>query len=180
MPDFIYPLVSVIINFICLLMCLKFIFSKRGAVWIVPVFLSLIFLGASGLCLLAEVSPRADASMLVFAQALSIFFLGAAIIWLVIIIVFRAALNPGDLQSVKARQNKAEADFLKKKAGPDAFWNGGNEDVNFYHKKEEVVIKQHIAKPTEKEPVKKPVPEVEIYPYDEVRTLSPKRMKNED
>ncbi len=175
MPDFIYPLTSVVINFLCLLMCLKFIFSKRGAVWIVPVFLSLIFLGASGLCLLAEVSPRADASMLVFAKALSIFFLGAAVIWLVIIIVFRAALNPGKNQSVKARRNKAEADFLKKKTAQNSFWTGGDEDVTFYHRKEEVTD-HHIAAPQEKPPV---VRKVEVYTYPEVKTLSPKRFKNE-
>ena len=179
MPDFIYPLVAVVLNFLCLLMCLKFIFSKRGAVWIVPVFLSLIFLAGSGLCLLAEISPRADASILAFAQALSLYFLGAAIIWLVIIIVFRAALNPNDLQSVKSRRNKAEADFLKKKTAPDAFWNGADEQANFYHKKAEVA-KEHIAKIDEKPPKKKITKKVEVNSYEEVRTLSPKRLKNEE
>ncbi len=175
MPDFIYPLASVVINFVGLLMCLKFIFSKRGSVWIVPVLLSLVFLAGSGLCLLAEVSPRADSSMLVFAQALSIFFLGAAVIWLVIIIVFRSALNPNALQSVKSRQNKAEADFLKKRAEQNNFWSGGNEEDNFYAPKAPV-SKHHISKIDEKPPKKRIV---EDSSYEEVRTLSPKRIKNE-
>ncbi len=179
MPDFIYPLVAVVINFICLLMCLKFIFSKRGAVWIVPVFLSLIFLAGSGLCLLAEVSPRADASILAFAQALSLYFLGAAVIWLVIITVFRAALNPGDIQSVKSRRNKAEADFLKDKTAPRSFWTGGDDNATFYHKKA-TVSKEHIAKIDEKPPKKKVVKRPEVDLYEEVRTLSPKRIKNEE
>lgn len=169
MPEFVYPLISLVINFLCLLMCLKFIFSKRGAVWIVPVFLSLIFLAGSALCLLAEVSPRADASMLIFAQALSYFFLGASFIWLVIIIVFRAALNPEDLQSVKARRNKAEADFLKKRTAKNTFWDA--EEV----KKQEKEKKNKKAQKAKPQPKRLP----QVDPYKEVSTVSPRRYENE-
>jgi hypothetical protein len=163
MPEFVYPLISLVLDFLCLLMCLKFIFSKRGAVWIVPVFLSLIFLAGSALCLLAEVSPRADASMLIFAQALSIFFLGASIIWLFVIIVFRIALNPEDIQSVKARRNKAEADFLKKRTAKNTFWEATKEE-----------------KPNKvaKKPKLKPKARPHVDPYEEVKTVSPRRYKN--
>lgn len=164
MPEFVYPLISLVLDFLCLLMCLKFIFSKRGAVWIVPVFLSLIFLAGSALCLLAEVSPRADASMLIFAQALSIFFLGASIIWLFVIIVFRIALNPEDIQSVKARRNKAEADFLKKRTAKNTFWEATKEEEK--------------PKKVAKKPKLKPKARPHVDPYEEVKTVSPRRYKN--
>ena len=80
MPDFVYPLLSLVIDFVCLLMCLKFIFSKKGAVWIVPVLLTLIFLAGSALCLLAQTSTNVDTTTKVFSKALSIFFLGASFI----------------------------------------------------------------------------------------------------
>ncbi len=150
MPYFIYPLLSLVIDFICLLMCIKFIFSKRGGVWIIPVLLSLIFLAASALCLLAQTSTSTDAFMLVFAKALSIFFLGASGIWLLIIIIFRIALNPEDIQSVKSKRNKAESDFLKNHTSQQK-------------------IKQS------KEPKFKKVPDY----YKEVSTLSPKRCNND-
>ncbi len=164
MPEFIYPLIALVLDFLCLLMCLKFIFSKRGAVWIVPVFLSLIFLAGSALCLLAEVSPRADASMLIFAQALSLFFLGASFIWLLVIIVFRVALNPEDIQSVKAKRNKTEADFLKKRTAKNTFWDAA---------KEETPTKEKATKKKQK-PKERP----QIDPYEEVSTISPRRYNN--
>ncbi len=165
MPNFIYPLLSLVIDFICLLMCIKFIFSKRGGVWIVPVLLSSIFLAASALCLLAQTSASTEASMLVFAKALSIFFLGASAIWLLIIIIFRIALNPEGIQSVKSRRNKAESDFLKSHSSKNDFWEGGNDNSTFQHK-----IKQN------NEPKLKRVPDY----YKEVKTISPRRCKHEE
>lgn len=165
MPDFIYPLLSLVIDFICLLMCIKFIFSKRGGVWVVPVLLSLVFLAASALCLLAQTTTNTEASILVFAKALSIFFLGASAIWLLIIIIFRIALNPEDIQSVKSKRNKAESDFLKNHSSNNAFWQGGDAEASFKHK-----IKQ---KDQPKPKVKRAVDS-----YKEVRTVSPRRYKN--
>ena len=165
MPTFIYPLASLVIDFLCLLMCIKFIFSKRGGIWIVPVLLSLTFLAASALCLLAQTSTSTDASMLVFAKALSIFFLGASAIWLLVIIIFRIALNPGAIQSEKSKRNKAESDFLKKHASSNTFWEYGNENATFHHK----IKQKEKAKPK----VKPVTPS-----YQEVRTISPKRYNN--
>ena len=113
MPDFVYPLLSLVIDFVCLLMCLKFIFSKKGAVWIVPVLLTLIFLAGSALCLL------------------SIFFLGASFIWLIDIVVFRAALNPSSVQAVKDKRNLAEALFIRDKTAPKTFWQSGDDDSTY-------------------------------------------------
>ena len=161
MPDFIYPLLSLILDFICLLMCIKFIFSKRGGVWIVPSLLSLVFLAASALCLLAQTSTKTDASILIFAKALSNFFLGASIIWLLVIIIFRIALNPDDLQSVKSKRNKAESDFLK---------------AHTTQPKDKEKEKE-VPKETPKSKVVKPVVED---PYKEVRTVSPRRYINEN
>lgn len=165
MPSFIYPLLSLVIDFICLLMCIKFIFSKRGGVWIAPVLLTLIFLAASAFCLLAQTSKTTETTMLVFAKALSIFLLGASVIWLLTITLFRAALNPDDIQSVKAKRNKAESDFLKKHTSTDNFWEGGNDNGTFKHK-----VKQ------EEKPKMKKVPDY----YKEVRTESPKRCTYEE
>lgn len=165
MPDFIYPLLSLVIDFICLLMCIKFIFSKRGGVWVIPVLLSLVFLAASALCLLAQTTTNTEASILVFAKALSIFFLGASAIWLLIIIIFRIALNPEDIQSVKSKRNKAESDFLKKHSSNNAFWQGGDAEASFKHK----IKQKDQPKPRAKRVVDS---------YKEVRTISPRRYKN--
>ncbi len=138
MPNFIYPLLSLVLDFLCLLMCIRFIFSKRGAVWIAPVFLTLIFLAGSALCLLAQVSTNVDATTRQFSSALSYFFLGASFIWMIGIIVFRAALNPNSLQEIKDKHNLSEALFIKQKTAPDTFWKSGDTTENFLgtkHKK---------------------------------------------
>ena len=131
MPDFVYPLLSLVIDFVCLLMCLKFIFSKKGAVWIVPALLTLIFLAGSALCLLAQTSTNVDTITKVFSKALSIFFLGASFIWLIDIVVFRAVLNPSSVQAVKDKRNLAEALFIKDKTAPKAFWQSGDDDSTY-------------------------------------------------
>lgn len=131
MPDFVYPLLSLVLDFVCLLMCIKFIFSKKGAVWIVPCILTLIFLAGSALCLLAQTSTNVDATTKVFSRALSFFFLGASFLWLVDIIVFRAALNPSSVQAVKDRRNLAEALFIKEKTAPEGFWTSGDDDSTY-------------------------------------------------
>ncbi len=172
MPYFVYPLLSLVIDFICLLMCIKFIFSKRGGVWVVPVLLSLVFLSASALCLLAQTSTKAEESILVFARALSIYFLGASAIWLLVIILFRIALNPGAIQSVKSKRNKAESDFLKTHAKSKDFWQEADISEPVVHK-----IKQSQPKSAEQEKSK-----LKIYvdPYKEVRTVSPRRYQNHE
>ncbi len=131
MPDFVYPLLSLVIDFVCLLMCLKFIFSKKGAVWIVPVLLTLIFLAGSALCLLAQTSTNVDTTTKVFSRALSFFFLGASFIWLIDIVVFRAALNPSSVQAVKDKRNLAEALFIRDKTAPKTFWQSGDDDSTY-------------------------------------------------
>lgn len=131
MPDFVYPLLSLVIDFVCLLMCLKFIFSKKGAVWIVPALLTLIFLAGSALCLLAQTSTNVDTTTKVFSKALSIFFLGASFIWLIDIVVFRAALNPSSVQAVKDKRNLAEALFIRDKTAPKTFWQSGDDDSTY-------------------------------------------------
>lgn len=166
MSDFIYPLLSVVIDFICLLMCIKFIFSKRGGFWIVPVLLSLIFLAASAFCLLAQTSTKTEATMLVFAKALSIFLLGASAIWLLTITLFRIALNPDDIQSVKAKRNKVESDFLKNHTSKDTFWEGGDANATF----------KHPIKSKEQTALLKKVPDY----YKEVTTGSSRSNQNEE
>ena len=131
MLDFVYPLLSLVIDFVCLLMCLKFIFSRKGAVWIVPVLLTLIFLAGSALCLLAQTSTNVDTTTKVFSKALSVFFLGASFIWLIDIVVFRAALNPSSVQAVKDKRNLAEALFIRDKTAPKAFWQSGDGDSDY-------------------------------------------------
>lgn len=131
MPNFIYPLLSLVLDFLCLLLCIRFIFSKKGGVWIAPVFLTLIFLAGSALCLLAQVSTNVDATTRQFSKALSYFFLGASFIWIIGIIVFRVALNPNSLQEAKDKQNLSEALFIKQKTAPNIFWKSGDTTEEF-------------------------------------------------
>lgn len=127
MPDFLYPLLSLVLDFVCLLMCIRFIFSKKGAVWIAPCMLTLIFLAGSALCLLAQTSNSVDTTTKIFSKALSIFFLCASFVWLIDIVVFRAVLNPSSIQAIKDRRNLAEALFIKEKTAPKTFWKSGDE-----------------------------------------------------
>ena len=54
MTDFIYPLATVVLDFFCVLFCIRLAASKRGPVWLIPMVLSLVLLLGAAVCLLAS------------------------------------------------------------------------------------------------------------------------------
>ena len=63
MTDYIYPLATVVLDFFCVLFCIRLTASKRGPLWLIPMTLSLALLVGSAVCLLATASNIAGETL---------------------------------------------------------------------------------------------------------------------
>ena len=63
MTDYIYPLATVVLDFFCVLFCIRLTASKRGPVWLIPMMLSLALLVGSAVCLLATAANIAGETL---------------------------------------------------------------------------------------------------------------------
>lgn len=122
MSDFVFPLIALVLDFLCLLMCVRHIFSKKGAAWIAPAFLSLVFLGGSAVCLFAEVYKQSPETIRTYARYLSDYQLGISVVWMVCIIVLWTTLNKVLAQYTKDFKNREEAEYLTQKTAPEEYW----------------------------------------------------------
>lgn len=111
MNEYIIPLTSLMLSFISVYLCIKFIFSRQGFFWILPSALS-VLISAFMLNLLLFPS---------FAAAIPfqtpLFSLVVSVTWLIVIIQFRYSIK----KSVDAnrfederRKNYTEAKFIEK------------------------------------------------------------------
>jgi len=110
--DFIYPLAAIVLDFFCVLLCIRLAASKRGQVWIIPMVLSLAFLLGSAVCLLATASDIGGSALSEAASYFSVFILGLSVIWLITIVAFADRTRPN---RVIAEDEKAfnEAEYVK-------------------------------------------------------------------
>ena len=117
MTDYIYPLATVVLDFFCVLFCIRLTASKRGPVWLIPMMLSLALLVGSAVCLLATASNIAGETLSRVASYMSIFLFGVSVIWLITIIAFAQRTKPN---RIIAEDRKAlnEAEFIKKRTAP--------------------------------------------------------------
>jgi hypothetical protein len=111
MAEYIYPLATLVLDFFCVLLCIRYAVTRRSLTWIFPSLLSLTMLMGSVLCLLATATVNTNSTMSAIASYLSIFLFVASAIWLMAIIAFGLKM--------KRRLNEAayeEAQFLSKRS----------------------------------------------------------------
>ena len=94
MTDFIYPLATVVLDFFCVLFCIRLAASKRGPVWLIPMVLSLVLLLGAAVCLLASTSNIAGETLTLVASYVSVFLFVITVFWLITIIAFAQRPNP--------------------------------------------------------------------------------------
>ena len=109
MAEYIYPLATLVLDFFCLILCIRYAVSRKGLVWFFPTFLSLMLLLGSVICLLATASNIAGPTISSMASYMSIFLFAISAIWILVIIAFG--------QRMKSKLNEAavyEAEFLSR------------------------------------------------------------------
>lgn len=117
MADFIYPLATVVLDFFCVLFCIRLAASKRGPVWLIPMILSLALLLGAAVCLLATASNIAGETLTLVASYASAFLFAISVIWLITIIAFAQRTKPN---RIIAEDQKAynEAEYIKARTQP--------------------------------------------------------------
>lgn len=117
MTDFIYPLASVVLDFFCMLFCIRLAASKCGPVWLIPMTLSLTLLLGSAVCLLATASNIAGETLTQVASYMSLFLFVVSVFWLITIIAFAQRTKPN---RIIAEDQKAlnEANYIKQRTQP--------------------------------------------------------------
>ena len=102
MVRYVLPLASLLLTFLATMACLRFLFSRQGLFWIVPLVLSLL-LDVNNLIPL--VSP---AGVAVFSSRMTEFFLLAlSFFWYLMVITFHYALKR------KVDRNRFRSDMIK-------------------------------------------------------------------
>ena len=117
MADFIYPLATVMLDFFCVLFCIRLAASKRGPVWLIPMVFSLALLLGAAVCLLATASNIAGETLTLVASYVSVFLFALSVIWLITIIAFAQRTKPN---RIIAEDQKAfnEAEYIKAHTQP--------------------------------------------------------------
>ena len=112
MAEYIYPLATLVLDFFCLLLCIRYAASRRSPVWIIPTLLSLVLLLGSVICLLATASNIAGPVLSSTASYLSIFLFVVSAIWILVIIAFglrmRGKLNDAAFEEAQLLAMRAK------------------------------------------------------------------------
>ncbi len=114
MAEYIYPLATLVLDFFCLILCIRYAASRKGLVWLIPILLSLMLLMGSVICLLAAASNVSGPAITEIASYLSIFLFVISAIWILVVIGFG--------QRMKSKLNEAavyEAQFLSRRIKED-------------------------------------------------------------
>ncbi|MBR6084280.1 MAG: hypothetical protein IKP61_01510 [Spirochaetales bacterium] len=117
MTDFIYPLATVVLDFFCMVFCIRLAASKRGPVWLIPMLLSLALLLGAAVCLLATASNIAGETLSQVASYMSLFLFALSVIWLITIIAFAQRTKP-DRIIAEDRKALNEANYVKARTQP--------------------------------------------------------------
>lgn len=117
MMYFMYPLAAVVLDFLCVIFCIRLAASKRGPLWLIPMLLSLMLLLGSSVCLIAATSANASETISGAASVLALFLFAVSVIWLLTIMVFSRKTRP-DRKEVLAQQTLNEATYIKKRTAP--------------------------------------------------------------
>ncbi len=156
MGEYIYPLATLVLDFFCIVLCIKLAVTHRSSVWLVPTFLSLTLLLGSLICLLATASQNAGQTISEMASYVSLFLFLISAIWILVLVSFSRRLSP--------------------KLKPEAY-----DEAEFLTEHSDVILEPRVdGRPTSAHKVEKPKPYVAepgIEPYDvgTVQLLRPRR-----
>lgn len=172
MSEFLYPLATVVLDFFCVLFCIRLSVSRRGPVWLLGAALSVALLFGGVVTLIAAASNIAGETLTAVASYISVYLFAISVLWLITIIGF----------TFKTKPDKFLADSKKAE----------NEDI-YMRKRQKVTYRRTIDKrATAAAPVrksdpamlvrrsidtvqKKPTEDYDPYTGGPVATVSPKR-----
>ena len=109
MTEYLYPLATVVLDFFCVLFCIRLTASRRGPVWLIPMAMSLALLAGSTVCLIATASDIAGELLSTVASYAAMFLLGLSVIWLVTIISFNQRTKPDRIVAEAVAKAEKEA-----------------------------------------------------------------------
>ena len=113
MTEYLYPLATVVLDFFCVVFCIRLTASRRGPVWLIPMTMSIALLAGSAVCLYATASDIAVELQSTVASYSAMFLLGVSVIWLLTIIAFAQRTKP-DRVSAEDRKALNEAEYVRK------------------------------------------------------------------
>lgn len=116
MSDFIYPLATVVLDFLCAVICIKLMISRRSLMWVIPLVMSLALLFGAAVCLAAAVSVNLSAQNQRVGRYLSYFIFAASVVWTLTMIAFAAGSGKERRASIESRKTENEAQYIRKRA----------------------------------------------------------------
>lgn len=125
MADFIYPLSAVVLDFLCLLLCIRFLASKRGVIWVFPLLLTLAMLGGSAVCLLATASEISLSTLSLVANYVSVFLFLLSVIWMINIIALGSYTGKRRTSSEDLKTFN-ESEYVKRKTAPAIYFRNAD------------------------------------------------------
>lgn len=120
MPKYLFPLIILSINFLSIVLCIRFLFSRKGYLWIISIAMSLFLTGVSAVNLVSY-STTALPALFGSYSATGTFILGIiSLLWFFVIIIFRLGFRDRADYVKTAEKNKEETFYIKQATGaPD-------------------------------------------------------------
>ena len=114
MPNFVIPFVNLVFSFVALVICTRYLFSKKGWLWIVPLLLSIVFSVISALILISKVSTTTLQINNITSMDSYILMI-ILVLWFFVLISFRFAVRNFGSKLYSASINRNEAAYLNAK-----------------------------------------------------------------
>ncbi len=132
--DYIYPVSSVILCFLCIFLCIRFLVTRRSLVWLIPLVLTLALLfgsmvslaaatsvgdliGPNGLTVTVVASDQTEHSLAMNLNTyLSLFLFGLSVIWFITLIAFSMKTRDEDLKASQEKKRLRESAYIRKRA----------------------------------------------------------------
>ena len=114
MSEFVYPLATVVLDFICILLCIRLSVSRRGPVWLLAMMLSIAMLFGGVVTLIAAASNIAGETLSAVASYMAVYLFAIAVLWLITIIGFAFKTKPDRFLS-DSRRAQNEDIYMRKR-----------------------------------------------------------------
>ncbi len=114
MSEFLYPLAAVVLDFFCVLFCIRMSVTRRGPVWLLAMALSIALLLGSAVCLIAASSNIAGETLSTVASYMAVYLFAVSVLWLITIIGFTFKTKP-DKFLADSKKAENEAYYLQKR-----------------------------------------------------------------
>ncbi len=119
MSAYIFSIVPVILYFTSLILCFKYVLSKRGLTWITSLVLTVAFIAMSILLMLTLVVPGEIEAVYSFALSIAAVNTVISVFWTATLLLFRYILTPSERDEMYRRQNLYEIMIKLKKKHPE-------------------------------------------------------------